>query len=217
MNPGVAIVGAVQTRYEARKARQTYNELVYEVVSGLLQQTGVRMQEIDSMVTASQDFWDGKTISSMSINEVVGGFLKSEAKVASDGTQALIYGAARVLAGAFDYTLVVAHCKESEGQARQITSVMFDPYCQRPLGLDEPIAAALQARAYLHATGAGANVLAAVSQRSHRDARNNPLAQRAADYSLDQILRRARFRRTHHGTHDWSSVGWRLRPASGQP
>lgn len=188
MNSGVAIVGAVQTKYEARKARQTYNELVYEVVSGLLQQTGVRMQEIDSMVTASQDFWDGKTISSMSVNEVVGGFLKSEAKVASDGTQALIYGAARIMAGAFDYTLVVAHCKESEGQARQITSVMFDPYCQRPLGLDEPIAAALQARAYLQAVGSDSTVLAAVSQRSHRDARNNPLAQRAADYSLDQIL-----------------------------
>ncbi len=188
MNPGVAIVGAVQTKYERRKDRQAYNELVYEVVSGLLQQTGVRMQEIDSMVTASQDFWDGKTISSMSVNEVVGGYLKSESKVASDGVQALIYGAARIMAGAFDYTLVVAHCKESEGQAREITRVMFDPYCQRPLGLDEPSAAALQARAYVHAAGIDSQALAVVSQRSHRHALNNPLAQRAADYSLQQIL-----------------------------
>jgi len=63
VTPGAAIVGAVQTRYEAAKTHQTYNELVYEVVSALLEQTGVPMAEIESMVTASQDMYDGKTIS----------------------------------------------------------------------------------------------------------------------------------------------------------
>jgi acetyl-CoA C-acetyltransferase len=183
----------VQTRYEAKKAHQTYNELVYEVVSELLKQTGVSMQQIDSMVTASQDFWDGKTISSMSVNEVVGGYLKSEAKVASDGIQALIYGTARILAGAFDYTLVVAHCKESEGQEQAITAVMFDPYCQRPLGVLAPTAAALQARAYMNAAGIGTETLAQVSQKSHRHAMKNPLALRAGDYKIEQILSAATY------------------------
>ena len=187
MRRGVAIVGAVQTRYEPRK-NQAYNELVYEVVSGLLKQTGVRMHEIHSMVTSSQDFWDGKTISAMSVNEVVGAYLKSEAKVASDGIQALIYGAARILAGAFDYTLVVAHCKESEGQPREITTVMFDPFCQRPLGLDEPTAAGMQARCYLQASGLDVAALARVSQRNHRDAMQNPLALRKGEFSAEQIL-----------------------------
>jgi acetyl-CoA C-acetyltransferase len=193
MSAAVAIVGAVQTRYEAKKAHQTYNELVYEVVSELLKQTGVSMQQIDSMVTASQDFWDGKTISSMSVNEVVGGYLKSEAKVASDGIQALIYGTARILAGAFDYTLVVAHCKESEGQGQAITAVMFDPYCQRPLGVLAPTAAALQARAYMNAAGIGTETLAQVSQKSHRHAMKNPLALRAGDYKIEQILSAATY------------------------
>lgn len=191
MNSGAAIIGAVQTRYEARKSRQTYNELVYEVVSALLRQTGVRMQDIESMITASQDFFDGKTISGMSVNEVVGAYLKSEAKVAADGLQALIYGAARILSGAFDYTLVVAHCKESEGQAREITSVMFDPYCQRPLNLDEPMAAGLQARCYLQAAGLGIEALAKVSQRSHNQAQRNPVALRRNHYTLRQILNAA--------------------------
>lgn len=193
MSTGVAIVGAVQTRYEAKKAHQTYNELVYEVVSELLKQTGVPMQEIESMVTASQDFWDGKTISSMSVSEVVGGYLKSEAKVASDGIQALIYGAARILAGAFEYTLVVAHCKESEGQGQKITAVMFDPYCQRPLGVIAPTAAALQARAYMNAAGIGSETLAQVSQKNHRDAMKNPLALRAGEYEVEQILSAAAY------------------------
>jgi acetyl-CoA C-acetyltransferase len=151
------------------------------------------MQEIESMVTASQDFWDGKTISSMSVSEVVGGYLKSEAKVASDGIQALIYGAARILAGAFEYTLVVAHCKESEGQGQQITAVMFDPYCQRPLGVIAPTAAALQARAYMNAAGIGSETLARVSQKNHRDAMKNPLALRAGEYKIEQILSAAAY------------------------
>jgi acetyl-CoA C-acetyltransferase len=184
----VVIVGAVQTRYEPRKAHQAINELVYEVVAGLLKQTGVRMQEIDSMVTASQDAWDGKTISSMSVNEVVGAYLKSEAKVAADGIQALIYGAARILAGAFDYTLIVAHCKESEGQPDEITKVMFDPFCERPLGLNDAVAAGLQARRYISVAGIDSRALALVSQKNHRSAKRNPLAQRSGDYSLDEIL-----------------------------
>jgi len=188
VTPGAAIVGAVQTRYEAAKTHQTYNELVYEVVSALLEQTGVPMAEIESMVTASQDMYDGKTISGMSINEVVGAYLKSEAKVAGDGIQALLYGVARVRAQAFDYTLVVAHCKESEGQAHPITATMFDPFCQRPLGLDDLVAAALEARRYMSQAGITEEDLACVSRKNHANALKNRLALRAGDFSLEQIL-----------------------------
>lgn len=184
----VAILGVAQTRYEARKAHQTYNELVHEVVDQLLAETGVALKEIQSIVSASQDFFDGKTISGMSINEVVGGYLNSECKVAGDGIQALLYGAARILAGAFDLTLVVTHCKESEGQFHQITSTMFDPYVERPLGLDEHIAAALAARRFLNVSGAGEADLAAVSRKNHRNAMNNPLARRSGEFSIEQIL-----------------------------
>ena len=93
---GVAIVGVAQTKYEAAKSHLAYNELVYEVVRELLENTGVKMAQIHSQITASQDMYDGKTISGMSVNEVVGGYLKSECKVAADGLQALLYGVARV-------------------------------------------------------------------------------------------------------------------------
>lgn len=188
MNLGVAIVGAVQTHFVERNTRQTYNELVYEVVSRLLDQTGVPMADIDSMVTASQDLWDGKTISSMTINEVVGAYLKSEAKVAGDGLQALLYGAARILAGAFDFTLVVAHCKESEGEPHPITQAMFDPYVQRPLGLDAAVAAALQARRYMAKSGATEEDLARVSVKCHRNGLRNSCAQRSGEFTVGQIL-----------------------------
>lgn len=188
MREGVAIVGAVQTRYEAAKTGQAYNELVYEVVAELLKQTGIRMQDIHSQVTASQDFYDGKTISSMSVNEVVGGYLKSEAKVAADGIQGMLYGAARILSGKFDYTLVTAHCKESEGDPHAITVAMFDPFVQRPLNCNGTVASALQAQRYMKVTGVTEQDLAQVARRSYHKAMRNPLALRKGDFQLQQIL-----------------------------
>lgn len=184
---GVAVVGAVQTTYEAAKPYVAYNELVYEVVAELLSQTGVRMSDIHSQVTASQDMFDGKTISSMSINEVVGGYLKSEAKVAADGIQAVLYGVARILSGTFDYTLVTAHCKESESHRKAVTISMFDPFCQRPLGLSDMIASALEARCVMENNGLTEEHLAEISRRRHKAALKNPFAQRKGDFSLSQI------------------------------
>lgn len=188
MNRDVAIVGVAQTRFAPTRADVTFNELVYEVVAQLLSETGVKMSEIRSAVTASQDFFDGKTISSMSVNEVVGGYLQSEAKVAADGILALQYGVARILSGEYDFTLVVAHCMESTVAFHAATHVMFDPFVQRPLGFDDTFAAALQARRYMAVTGATEQDLARISQRAHRDARRNPYAQRSGDFTLDEIL-----------------------------
>lgn len=188
MTAGVAIVGVAQTRYEAAKDHLAYNELVYEVVAQLLRETGVKMVDIHSQVTASQDMFDGKTISSMSVNEVVGGYLKSEAKVAADGLQAVLYGAARILSGNFEYTLITAHAKESESRRAAVTVSMFDPFTQRPLGLHDAISSGLQAQRYLHVSGLTAEDLAELSCRRHFDAKKNPLAQRAGDFSTEQIM-----------------------------
>jgi acetyl-CoA C-acetyltransferase len=188
MSTGVAIVGVAQTRYEAAKDHLAYNELVYEVVAQLLRETGVKMSDIHSQVTASQDMFDGKTISSMSVNEVVGGYLKSEAKVAADGLQAVLYGAARILSGSFDYTLITAHAKESESRRSAVTVSMFDPFTQRPIGMHDAISSGLQAQRYLHVSGLTAEDLAELSRRRHLEAKKNPLAQRSGDFSIKQIM-----------------------------
>ena len=188
MSLGVAIVGAVQTRYESNKVHLAVNELVYEVVAELLRQTGVKMADIHSQVTASQDWFDGKTISSMSVSEVVGGYLKSESKTAADGIQAMFYGAARIASGSFEYTLVAAHCKESEGQRAAVTATMFDPFCQRQLGFHDHIASALQARRYMEVSGVTEEDLAEISRRRHKDAMKNEKSLRKGGFTLRQIL-----------------------------
>lgn len=163
-------------------------ELVYPVVKAALADAGVSMNDIHSVVTCSQDIYDGRTISSMGINEVVGGYLRSESKIAGDGLLALLYGAARVLSGEYSLTLVVAHCLESIGDAHVVENAAFDPYVQRPLGPDGTIAAALQAVAFYRASGLGPEDSAEVSARASERAARNPRAYRQKPHSAADVL-----------------------------
>jgi len=145
----VAIVGTWQVKSEKEKREDHITELVYEAVSGLLGKLGMEISQVDNVVSCSQDFLDGRTISNRTIPEVEGAYLKSEAKVAGDGSQAVFYGMIRILSGKYKTCLVLAHAKMSEGSQNVIANAMFDPLYQRALGLDEIAAGALQARAYM--------------------------------------------------------------------
>lgn len=139
---GVGIVGCAVLE---DAAGLNYMELTFEVVQELLQRTGWSHSRIGTVVSASSDFWDGRTISNMAIQDSAGCAGKSESKVSMDGTFALIYAAARILSGQYDSCLVVAHAKASEGDPRAIARAAFDPVYERPLGVDDHDALALQA------------------------------------------------------------------------
>lgn len=141
----VAILGAAQTRHAARRDDANYAELTFEVVEALLSKTGLAHNRIDTVITASSDFWDGRTISDMAVQDAVGAAGKSASKVSMDGVFALAYAAARVNSGAYKTCLVVAHGKASEGDPRRISTAAFDPIFERPLGLDDYAALGLQA------------------------------------------------------------------------
>lgn len=188
MGERVAVVGAAQTKYEAEKRSRHITELVYEAVAAALEDAGMGIREIDNVVSCSQDFLDGRTISNRTIPEVEGAYLKSETKVASDGAQAVVYGALRILSGKYRTTLVLAHSKMSEGDQNVIANAMFDPFYHRPLGLDEVAAAALQARAYLHQHGLPETVMAAAAAHSLSLAADNPLVHHGRKISAEEVM-----------------------------
>ena len=91
------IVGLGETPHAARRDDVNTTEIAYEAVKAALQDAGVALAEIGSAITASQDFWEGRTISSMAVNEIAGATFKSESKTASDGALALTYAAMRIV------------------------------------------------------------------------------------------------------------------------
>jgi len=188
MSERAAIVGYAQTKYEPAKA-QHITEMVFEAVRAALDHAGIGVKEIDNVVSCSQDFLDGRTISNRTIPEVEGAYLKSEAKVAADGTQAVVFGALRILSGKYKTTLVLAHCKMSEGAQNLIANAMHDPLYTRDLGLDDVSVAALQARAYLEKHKLPEKAMAVAAAHSLNNAAKNPLTHRKLKGGPGQVMK----------------------------
>ncbi len=183
----IAIIGVAQTKYERRKKDKTYYDLVFEMTKGVLEDSGFALEDIDNVITVSNDFLDGRTISSMAVGEAAGAFDKNISTVEGDGTFGAFYGAMRVLGG-FNTTLVVAHSKGSEGDVKYITNGMFDPIFQRLLGLEAISASALQANAYMDRYGVREESFAQVSVKNHANAKNNPYAHLPLELTIADVM-----------------------------
>ncbi|MFH1136236.1 MAG: thiolase family protein [Pseudomonadota bacterium] len=184
-----AFIGVAQTKYERRKKDDSFADLVFEVASKALEDAGLTIDDIDNVVTVSNDFWDGRTISSMAVQDACGSRHKDISTVEGDGMFGAFYGVMRVLSGSFGSTLVTAHMKGSESRMDLITNAMFDPIYTRSLGLDSITSAGLQARAYLDAFGVTEEQCALVSVKNHKNAMNNPFAQLPLDLTVDQVMK----------------------------
>lgn len=184
----IAIVGVAQTKYERRKKDETFYDLVYEVTKEALKDSGFTLDDIDNVITVSNDFLDGRTISSMAVGEAAGAWDKNISTVEGDGTFGALYGAMRVLGG-FRTTLVVAHSKGSEGNMKYLTNGMFDPIYQRSLGLESISSSALQANLYMERYGLTEEDFAWVSVKNHSNAKNNPYAHLPMDLTVEDVMR----------------------------
>jgi acetyl-CoA C-acetyltransferase len=183
-----AIIGVGMTRIEANKVRDTFADLAWEAVNKALDDAGMNMDDIDNIITTSNDFWDGRTISCMAVSDASGAYDKNVSCVEGDGTFGAFYGLSRILSGSYGTTLVTAHSKGSEGISSLITNATFDPIYERALGMDMITGCAMQAGAFMHRTGTTAEQLAMVSVKNHGNARHNPLAQLPLDLTIDDVL-----------------------------
>lgn len=184
----IAIAGVAQTKYERRKKDKTYFDLVYDVTREALNDAGLTIDDIDNVVTISNDFFDGRTISGMSVGDAAGASDKNISTVEGDGTFGAMYGAMRVLGG-YNASLVVAHSKGSEGDLKYITNGMFDPVYHRLLGIESIASSALQANAYMTRYGLTEEQFAGISVKNHANAKNNPYSQLAMDITVDDVMK----------------------------
>ena len=183
----VAIVGAAQTPYRRRRDDASLAELVHEVTVAALADAGLEMGDIDNIVTVSNDFWDGRTISSMAVMDASGSSYAGE-KCLHGGrgrTFGLFYGAMRILSGVYRTTLVVAHSKGSR-DPMMITNSMFDYIYTRPLGLEFISSCALQARRYMDKYGLTEADFALVSVKNRRNALRNHLCPAGGELTVER-------------------------------
>jgi acetyl-CoA C-acetyltransferase len=184
-----AIIGVGLTKIEKNKARDTFADMVWESVNKALADAGMTIDDIDNVVTTSSDFWDGRTISCMAVGDASGAADKNVTCVEGDGTYGAFYGMTRSLSGSYKTTLVTGHSKGSQSISSLITNSAFDPIYERSLGMDMVTACAMQARSYMHRTGATPQQMAMVSVKNHGNALKNPLAQLPLKITVEDVLK----------------------------
>ena len=73
----LAIIGYAQSRhqYDVDKTRE---DMVFDVCKDALKNAGILREDVGTVVTASTDYLDGRTISNVFLSMAVGAYLKDE-------------------------------------------------------------------------------------------------------------------------------------------
>jgi acetyl-CoA acetyltransferase len=164
-------------------------ETVVPVVHDALGQCGLPKSDIGFVCSGSLDYLQGGPFAFVGGLDAVGAWPPiRESHVEMDAAWALYEAWVAIQTGEVDAALVYGFGKSSPGDLHEIMALQADPYYVLPLWPSMVDMAALQASAYLDASGRTEKDLAEVAARSQRNAQQNPNAVRQGDVSADDVL-----------------------------
>lgn len=184
----VAVVGSGQVESKEAYPEIFMADLARQAVLEALDDTGLTIDDIDTLIDCSCDMIDGRSISNVFSVEACGGHMKEETKVEGDGSLAVYYALMRVMSGYFDTALVVAYSKTSESEPHYYTGLMSEPFYMAPMGLDYLSVSALQSDCYASKFGITREQAARVAVKNMKNAKANPYAQLKGDISVKDVL-----------------------------
>ncbi|MDQ0823761.1 hypothetical protein QFZ69_004707 [Arthrobacter sp. V1I7] len=124
--------------------------MIFDTTTRALQSAGLEAHDLDGIVLSGNDEIDGRVISIMPSTGPAGGVDRDTTMIASSGDHALIYGYLRLKAGQGKNVLVVGWAKPSESVDPNRAELMAaEPYLLRQVGMNNTIAAALQASTWV--------------------------------------------------------------------
>jgi acetyl-CoA C-acetyltransferase len=142
------VIGAAVLPHVMSQER-SLEELLYDVTQLALRDAGLTIDDIDGIVVASNDQYDGRAISIMAASGSVGGVDRDILSTPSAGEHAFVMGTLRVASGQYRTQLVVAWSPTESSSLAEVQRLAADPYFHRRLPLDELGAHAMQANALL--------------------------------------------------------------------
>lgn len=171
-------------------SKDNFYDQAYRVTREILDKSGVSRDELGTIVSAASDvFHGGISCANAYYWEAVGSFLKAGTRQDAESLFALQYGAMKIMAGHYQTVLVVGLCKGSENPENDSVTLHYaDPFYQRPLGVNETLAAALQMQLYLGQYGVSPEECALVAEKNLGNALFNVHAHRQGRYSVQDVL-----------------------------
>jgi acetyl-CoA C-acetyltransferase len=176
----VGIVGYYYTKLYSDSNYGRY-EMIFEASRGALDKAGLKKKDISTVISCTNDYYDGRTISNCFTVEVGGGYMADESKVEMDGAHAVLYGLMRVLSGNHNLAVIWGGSMASCYPYHTTRLYETDPTWERPLGyVNDITSAGFQMRAYMEKYGISQEEIAKVAVKNKKNAAKNPLALKEA-------------------------------------
>jgi acetyl-CoA C-acetyltransferase len=179
----VGIVGYNQVKLYSDANYGRY-EMIFEAVRGAIDNAGLKKKDITTVISCTNDYYDGRTISNCFTVEVGGGYLADESKVEMDGAHGVLYGLMRILSGNHKLAVVWGGSMASCFPYHTARLYETDPTWERPNAyVNDITAAGFQMRAYMEKYGVSAEDIAKIAVKNRKNASKNPLALEEAQNS----------------------------------
>ena len=183
----VAVVSFVQTAV-ARDAEHNEVEMLSPTLHAAMTESGIPKADIGFVVSGSLDYLQGGPFAFVAGLDAVGSWPPMrESHVEMDAAWALYEAWVAIQTGEADSALIYGFGKSSTGDLHEIMTLQYDPYYVAPLWPSMVDMSAMQARAYLDASGRDEGDLAEVAARAQRNGRSNPYAVRSGDVSAKDL------------------------------
>ncbi|MDI6761845.1 MAG: thiolase family protein [Thermodesulfobacteriota bacterium] len=191
MGKRAAIIGTGQTNHCSSREDVNEMELVYEAATAALKDAEMTIKDIDAVVLANMELFEGRALPDMWCGEGAGAFMKHAFKISTggtSGTSGAISGYYHVASGLFDRVMVVGFEKHSEGDASG-GMALTDPFWDRHIAAAAIGNFALSVSAYMADRGVTEEQSAKVAVKARRNACNNPHAHlQMPDLTVKEVL-----------------------------
>ena len=179
----VGIVGYNQVKLYSDANYGRY-EMIYEAVRGAIDNTGLKKKDITTVISCTNDYYDGRTISNAYTVEVGGGYMADETKAEMDGAYGVLYGLMRILSGNHKLAVIWGGSMASCFPYHSARLYETDPTWERPDSyVNDITAAGFQMRSYMDKYDISREDIAKVAVKNRKNAAKNPLALKEAQNS----------------------------------
>ena len=176
----VGIVGYYQVKLYSDANYGRY-EMIFEAVRGAIDNAGLKKKDITTVISCTNDYYEGRTISNCFTVEVGGGYLVDESKVEMDGAHAVLYGLMRILSGNHKLAVVWGGSMASCFPYHSTRLYETDPTWERPVAyVNDITAGGFQMREYMEKYNVNIEDIAKIAVKNRKNAAKNPLALKEA-------------------------------------
>jgi acetyl-CoA C-acetyltransferase len=189
MNERVAIVGLGSTGFRPVTPDLSYRELIFQACTRAYDEAGLHPNDIDSFITAAEDFIEGYSIADEYCNDQLGAVQRPVHTVPADFLQALGVGVMMINTGQFRTIAIEAHSKASNLKTPdEIKGFALDPIYLRNFRENADFIAGLEMQRFLADSGNTEKQCAEVVVKNRRNALKNMGAAYGAAITADDVL-----------------------------